>query len=73
MAGALREQEYRDKLAAAGFAGIEVKITSVYDLTDPLVASILSNFSESERSELNGAVVSAFIRAKKPGPVAAGY
>ncbi|GAB6274659.1 MAG: arsenite methyltransferase [Peptococcaceae bacterium] len=73
VAGALQEQEYRDKLAAAGFAGIEVEITRVYDLTDPLAESILSGLSESERSELNGAVVSAFIRAKKPGPVAAGY
>ncbi|MFZ5631776.1 MAG: arsenic resistance N-acetyltransferase ArsN2 [Bacillota bacterium] len=66
VAGALLEQEYRDKLAAAGFTGIRVEITRTYDLTDPLAAEILPGLSELERRELNGSVVSAFIRAKKP-------
>ncbi|MCL6611732.1 MAG: arsenite methyltransferase [Peptococcaceae bacterium] len=66
VAGALTEEEYRDKLAAAGFTGIGVEITRTFDLTDPLAESVLPNLSESERRELSGAVVSAFIRARKP-------
>ncbi len=66
VAGALMEKEYNDKLVSAGFTGIGVEVTRTYDLTDPLAASILPHLSESERRELNGAIVSAFIRAKKP-------
>ncbi|MCL6477003.1 MAG: arsenite methyltransferase [Peptococcaceae bacterium] len=66
VAGALLEQEYRDKLAAAGFTDIGVEITRTYELTDPLAKSILPNLSEQERRDLNGSVVSAFIRAQKP-------
>lgn len=66
VAGALLEQEYREKLADAGFGDINIEITRVYDLTSPLAAKIVPNLSERELSEINGAVVSAFIRAKKP-------
>ncbi|MCL6635167.1 MAG: arsenic resistance N-acetyltransferase ArsN2 [Peptococcaceae bacterium] len=66
VAGALQEQEYRDKLAAAGFSDIGVKITRTYDLTDPLAEPILPRLTEYERRELNGSIASAFIRAKKP-------
>ncbi|MCL6561090.1 MAG: arsenic resistance N-acetyltransferase ArsN2, partial [Firmicutes bacterium] len=73
VAGALLEQEYREKLAAAGFTDIEVQIARTYDLTDPVAAAIIPGLSESERREINGSVVSAFIRAKKPArPLAAG-
>jgi len=66
VAGALLDQEYRDKLAAAGFNEIEVEVTRSYDLTDPQAQTILPKLSDSERSQLNGSIVSAFIRAKKP-------
>lgn len=66
VAGALLEQEYRDKLAAAGYEHIGVAVTRSYDLTDPLAATILPNLTESERIDLNGSVISAFIRAQKP-------
>ncbi|AEF93884.1 Methyltransferase type 11 [Desulfotomaculum nigrificans CO-1-SRB] len=66
IAGAMQEQEYRDKLAAAGFAAIEVQVTRVYDFTDAQGEQILPNLSEQERKQVNGAVVSAFIRSKKP-------
>lgn len=73
VAGALLEQEYREKLAAAGFTDIEVQITRVYDTTVPEAATIVPGLSETERSEINGAVVSAFIRAKKQAhPLMAG-
>ena len=66
IAGALQEQEYREKLAAAGFADSEVQVTRVYDFTGAQGQQILPNSSEEERQEIQGAVVSAFIRAKKP-------
>jgi SAM-dependent methyltransferase len=66
VAGALLEQEYREKLAAAGFTDIEVQITRVYDLTSPLVAEIVPDLSEIERREADGSIASAFIRATKP-------
>lgn len=66
IAGALQEQEYKDKLAAAGFSAIEVQETRVYDFTGDQGKQILPGLSEQERQQVNGAVVSAFIRGKKP-------
>lgn len=66
IAGALLEQEYRDKLAGAGFIDIDVQITRVYDTTSLSAEAMFPGLSEAERCEINGAVVSAFIRAKKP-------
>jgi len=34
VAGALEEQEYRDKLAKVGFAGIDVEPTRIYRMED---------------------------------------
>lgn len=66
IAGALQDQEYRDKLAAAGFEKIDVQVTRNYDLESSQAEGILPNLSETERRDLNGSVVSAFIRASKP-------
>ena len=66
VAGAMQDQEYREKLAVAGFTGIEVEVTRNYDLTDPQVQTIFPQLSDSEFREINGTIVSAFIRAKKP-------
>lgn len=66
VAGALLEQEYQSKLAAAGFTEIDIEITRQYDLTGPDALAILPHLPEHERAELNGAIVSAFIRASKP-------
>ncbi|KJS14928.1 MAG: arsenite S-adenosylmethyltransferase [Peptococcaceae bacterium BRH_c4b] len=65
VAGALLEEEYREKLAKAGFTDIEVQVTRVYDLTGPSAASIVPGLSANELYELNGSIVSAFIRARK--------
>lgn len=66
VAGALLKEEYLEKLSRAGFINPEVEITRVYDLTDERASSLLSGFSLQKRQELNGAVVSAFIRGVKP-------
>jgi len=66
IAGALLDQEYRDKLAAAGFTDIDVEITREYELSDDKMISIVENLSLEEREQFNGAIVSAFVRAEKP-------
>ena len=66
VAGALTEQEYREKLDAAGFVGAEVQITRVYDLTSPEAAAMLPGLSKDDCRDSNGAVTSAFVCARKP-------
>jgi SAM-dependent methyltransferase len=66
IAGALLDEEYRDKLARAGFAGISVEPTREYDLNELQTNGIPIDLSEAELSQINGSIISAFIRAKKP-------
>lgn len=66
VAGALLEEEYRRKLANAGFTDIDIEVTRVYDTTGEIAESLIPGLSEDERRKINGAVVSAFIRAGKP-------
>ena len=65
IAGALRDTEYQSKLANVGFENIEVQVTRVYDVTDVGV-EMFSHLSKAELAQVEGAVVSAFIRAHKP-------
>lgn len=67
MAGALQETEYREKLAAAGFASINVEPTRVYradEASEYLVAAGLDPAVVGPKIE--DKFISAFIRAKKP-------
>ncbi len=67
VAGALDEQVYRDKLAAAGFADIGIEATRVYRAEDArgfIEASGLDVASLAPR--VDGKFLSAFIRATKP-------
>ncbi len=67
VAGALDESEYRSKLAAAGFEGIEVEPTRIYraaDARELLAANGLD--AETIAPEVDGKFLSAFVRAKKP-------
>lgn len=54
VAGALEETTYRELLADAGFANVEVEVTRVYDASPALQVDA-------------GRLVSAFVRATKPG------
>lgn len=73
ISGALLDTEYEKKLRDAGFKHIEIKVTRTYDLTEPFMQKRLPPIAESEIKEWNGALVSAFIRAKKPAqPLAEG-
>lgn len=66
IAGALLEQEYLAKLAAAGFEDIDIHVTREYDLDSESIKPLLESFSEEEQKELNGSIFSAFIKASKP-------
>ncbi|MGA2299905.1 MAG: arsenite methyltransferase [Candidatus Acidiferrum sp.] len=67
IAGALQETEYREKLAAAGFASIDVEPTRIYQVEEArkfLVAAGLD--PEIVGPQIKDKFMSAFIRAKKP-------
>lgn len=66
IAGALLEEEYREKLISAGFTNIEIVRTRTYEFSQEQADVLLSELSEPERKSLSGSLVSAFIRAKKP-------
>jgi arsenite methyltransferase len=67
IAGALHEDEYREKLAAAGFESIEIERTRVYTIADAC-HFLAAEGSDAARlaPEADGKFASAFIRAKKP-------
>lgn len=77
LAGALTEEEYREKLARAGFSGIEVEPTRVYRLED--AREVLSRYRDLLESgtpggtslddliaETDGKLMAAFVRATRP-------
>jgi ubiquinone/menaquinone biosynthesis C-methylase UbiE len=68
IAGALLESEYVAKLSAAGFTDIEVEPTRIYTKADAeeMVSSCCGGETEALLMELDGAAMSAFIRARKP-------
>jgi arsenite methyltransferase len=69
IAGALEEQTYRQLLAEAGFTAIEVEVTRRYtlgDIAESGARASIAALSDTERADLDGKFVSAFIRARKP-------
>jgi ubiquinone/menaquinone biosynthesis C-methylase UbiE len=68
VAGALLESEYVAKLSAAGFTDIQVEPTRIYTKDDAaeMASSACCGGDMTEAlAELDGAVMSAFVRAKK--------
>ena len=67
IAGALEEQEYRSKLAAAGFERIDVEPTRIYRIEDAREFLTGKGIDvEALAPEVDGKFMSAFIRAVKP-------
>jgi arsenite methyltransferase len=67
IAGALEENEYRSKLAAAGFEQIELEPTRIYRLED--ARAFLSGEGidvDAIAPQMDGKFMSAFVRAVKP-------
>jgi ubiquinone/menaquinone biosynthesis C-methylase UbiE len=67
IAGALEENEYREKLARAGFENVDVEATRVYradEARDFLTAAGLD--ADAVAPLIDGKFISAFVRATKP-------
>ena len=65
--GALSEDDYRSKLAKAGFTGIEIEVTRLYDVEDAAAHLTGQGIDvETAAREIGGKIVSAFVRATKP-------
>jgi len=67
VAGALSETDYRAKLATAGFGDIGIEVTREYSFDDARTF-LSSEGLDADRlaREVDGRVVSAFVRASKP-------
>ncbi|HET7262494.1 MAG TPA: arsenite methyltransferase [Casimicrobiaceae bacterium] len=67
VAGALGEDEYRSKLAAAGFVDVVVEPTRIYAAADAREFLSANGLDASAiGDEMDGRFLSAFIRARKP-------
>ena len=67
IAGALEEQEYREKLAKAGFEAIDVEPTRVYKMEDAREFLARAGMDvETIAPQVDGKFMSAFVRARKP-------
>ena len=71
IAGALEETEYASKLAAAGFADVEVEPWRVYQVEDARAFLTDSGLDVDRLApQVEGRFASAFIRARKPAATA---
>ncbi|MGB9234285.1 MAG: arsenite methyltransferase [Terriglobales bacterium] len=67
VAGALEEDEYRTKLAAAGFEKIEIEPTRIYRIEDAREFLCGQNIDvDAIAAQVDGKFMSAFVRAVKP-------
>jgi arsenite methyltransferase len=67
VAGALEERSYRDKLARAGFEGIDIEPTRIYRAIDAKHFLDEAGLSDvATVAQIDGRIMSAFIRATKP-------
>ncbi len=67
IAGAMRDTEYRSKLAAAGFEEIDIEPTRIYRIED--ARAFLSGEGidvDAIAPQVDGKFMSAFVRARKP-------
>jgi arsenite methyltransferase len=67
VAGALEEEEYKGKLAAAGFEGIDIEPTRIYRAEDARMFLQGQGMDvEAIASQIDGKFYSGFIWARKP-------
>jgi ubiquinone/menaquinone biosynthesis C-methylase UbiE len=67
VAGALDETSYRQKLAQAGFGEVDIEPTRVYRAADAKLLLSEAGFPGEEIvAHMDGRIMSAFIRARKP-------
>ncbi|MEM8534698.1 MAG: methyltransferase domain-containing protein, partial [Chloroflexota bacterium] len=67
IAGALTDAEYRDGLASAGFADIELEVTRRYDASDlpEFLPPGMGQLSDDMLTQVVGRFASTFVRAQK--------
>jgi arsenite methyltransferase len=71
VAGALLTSEYESKLAAAGFVDISIEPTRIYsrqDAEEIVSGACCGAEAQEQLAAVDGAAMSAFIRARKPLP-----
>jgi ubiquinone/menaquinone biosynthesis C-methylase UbiE len=69
VAGALEENDYRNKLAAAGFEQIDLEPTRIYRVEDAREFLSGQNIDvDAIAPQVDGKFLSAFVRAVKPQP-----
>jgi len=67
IAGALKDSEYQEKLARAGFENIEIEPTRVYNIEDARQFLSAEGIDADKIAPLvDGKFMSAFVRALKP-------
>jgi ubiquinone/menaquinone biosynthesis C-methylase UbiE len=66
VAGALEEQDYRDRLRQAGFESIDVEPTRIYSVEDARAFLEQAGVNAADAAQADGAFMSAFVRATKP-------
>lgn len=66
VAGALQETEYRSLLAEVGFEAVEVEPTRIYRAEDARAFLQEAGIDPAGVEEVDGKVMSAFVRARKP-------
>jgi hypothetical protein len=67
IAGALEDHQYADKLAKAGFDGIHIEATRIYDIEDARTFLHRQGVDvDAIAPQVQGKFMSAFIRATKP-------
>ncbi|HWB32706.1 MAG TPA: arsenite methyltransferase, partial [Acidobacteriaceae bacterium] len=67
IAGALDQDDYRARLAAAGFTGIDIEVTRAYNVEDARTFLTEAGVDVDAIAPLvEGRIVSAFLRAAKP-------
>ena len=70
IAGALEENEYKSKLAAAGFERIDVEPTRIYRVEDARAFLTGEGIDvDAIAPQVDGKFLSAFIRATKPAAI----
>ena len=66
VAGALEETTYRSKLTAAGFEGVDIEPTRIYQAADARQFLADAGIDSDEAAQIDGKFMSAFVRAQKP-------
>jgi SAM-dependent methyltransferase len=67
VAGALEESEFLARLTAAGFANPTIEPTRIYSRADAVALLQGTGLDASLADEVEGRIMSAFVRATKPG------